>query len=134
VCSAVNSYKGALQTTTSALKNAKLSKSAIRDAADSMRDATQTFVTTVKRLGTPGTTAGTHAKKTLAGLSTALDEDVKAIKEATAGSSTLSAVSVVSTTLVTAQTQITSAVTELKAADAKGELKAAFDTASSCSA
>jgi hypothetical protein len=98
-----------------------------------MRNATQTFVTTVKGLGTPGTTAGTHAKDTLTSLSTALDEDVKVIQQATAGASALTAVSVVSTTLLTAQAQITSAVTELKAVDAKGELKAAFDTASSCS-
>jgi hypothetical protein len=133
VCSAVTSYKSSLHHAGSTLKNGALSKSAVKEAAGSVRDATQTFITSVDDLGKPGTAAGKHAKSTIDALASDLQKDVKAMQDAVSGSSVLTAVSVASTTLLTAQTQVKSAVDELQATDAKGELHNAFATAPSCS-
>ena len=97
-----------------------------------MRDATQTFITSLQGLGKPGTAAGKQAKSTIDGLTSDLTKDVNAIQDAASGSSALTAVSVTSTTLLTAQTQVKSAVEDLKTTDAKGELHDAFATAPSC--
>jgi hypothetical protein len=133
VCSAVSSYTNAVKDAAATLKGENLSRSGLNDAVSGMKEATQTFATTIRGLGSPGTSAGESAKQTLDDLSSALKEDASAMQAATGGSSTLSAVSVVSTTLLTAQSQIISAFEELKKSDAKGELQAAYAQAPSCS-
>jgi hypothetical protein len=131
VCSAATSYKTSLTDAGSTLKNAP-SRSAIEKAAGSVRDATKTFITSLQDLGKPGTAAGKQATSTIGGLKFDLTKDLKAIQDAASGASRLSAVSVTSSTLLTAQTQVKSAVEDLKATDVKGELHDAFATAPSC--
>jgi hypothetical protein len=133
LCSAVTTFKASLKTTGTTVQKGALSKSALNDAIASVKNATQTFVTTVKGLGAPGTSSGQTVKQTLDGLASSLQADARTIEGATSGSA-LSAVSVVSTTLVTAKDHIATALGELKKVDAKGELHNAFSQASSCSA
>lgn len=133
VCSAVTTYKTSLETTATIVKKGTFSKSALNDAADSVKNATETFVTTVKDLGAPDTPSGQTVKKTIDDLASSLQEAAQTIQDATSGSA-LSAVSTVSTALVTAQSQIATALDQLKKADAKGELHDAFSKAPSCSA
>jgi hypothetical protein len=132
VCSAATSYKSSLTHARSTLKSAAPSRSAVEKTVGSVRDATQTFITSLQGLGKPGTAAGKQAKSTIDGLASDLTKDVNAIQDAASGSSALTAVSVTSTTLLTAQTQVKSAVEDLKTTDAKGELHDAFATAPSC--
>jgi hypothetical protein len=132
VCSAATSYKSSLTHARSTLKSAAPSRSAVENTVGSVRDATQTFITSLRGLGRPATAAGKQAKSTIDGLTSDLTKDVNAIQDAASGSSALTAVSVTSTTLLTAQTQVKSAVEDLKTTDAKGELHDAFATAPSC--
>ena len=133
VCSAAQTYKGALQDVSASVKGGSVSKSALQDAADKVRSATDTFVSSLHDLGKPGTAAGQAAKQTVDGLASQLQKDAQAISDATGGSSSaLTVISEVSTTLVTAKGQITSAVDDLKQIDAKGELQEAFTTAPAC--
>jgi hypothetical protein len=133
VCSAVTTYKTSLETTATIVKKGTFSKSELNDAADSVKDATQTFATTVQDLGAPDTPSGQTIKETIDGLASSLGEVAQTIEDATSGT-VLSAVSTVSTALVTAQGQITTALDQLKKADAKGELQDAFSKAPACSA
>jgi hypothetical protein len=131
VCSATKVYKESLQAASSSVKGGGLSKSGLQDAADNVKSATDTYVSSLKDLGAPGTSAGKAAKETVDNLVTSLNHDAETIADASSGS-VLEAVSVVSTTLVTARDEVASAVDELEKIDAKGELKTAFATAPSC--
>ena len=132
VCSAVTTYNNALGDTATTLKSVPLSKSAVHDAVKSAQNATQDFTATLRDIGKPGTTAGAQAKATLDGLASDLQKDAQTIRESTSGSA-LSAVSVTSTTLLTARSQVTAAFDKLTALDPKGELHDAFSKAQSCS-
>lgn len=133
VCSAAQTYKGALQDVSASVKSGGVSKSALQDAADKVRKATDTFVSSLDGLGEPGTAAGQAAKETVDDLASQLEKDAQAIADATAeSSSALTAISAVSATLVTAKDQIRSAYDDLKQIDAKGELQEAFSTAPAC--
>jgi hypothetical protein len=132
VCSAVTSYKTALGNAATTLKSSELTKPALEGAANSVRGATQDFISTLRDLGKPDTTAGQQAKKTLDGLSSNLHDQAQKIRESTSGSA-LSAVSVTSTALLTAQSQVATAFDKLKTLDPKGELHEAFSKADSCS-
>jgi hypothetical protein len=135
VCSAAQTYKTSLQNASATVKSGSVSKSALQDAAKKVTAATDTFVSSLHGLGEPGTAAGQAAKKTVDDLASQLQKDAQAITDAAAGSSSaLTVISVVSTTLVTAKGQITSAIDDLKQVDAKGELQAAFSTAPACAA
>jgi hypothetical protein len=131
LCTAVSTYQASLTSAAKALTG-NLSKSGLQQAADDAKTATDTFVTTTKNLGKPDTKAGAQAKTTVDTLSSQLDDDVSTIKSAT-GSGTLTAISTMTATLATAQTQITTAFDQLKGLDPKGELGDAFSQASSCS-
>ena len=130
VCSAVVDYKNSLKDAASSVQSSP-SKQSLDKAVKSVQSATTTFVDKLDGLGQPDTKAAASAKQTLKDLSSELTKDANAI--AAAGSeSPLNLVSAVSTTLLSAQSQIKAAVTELKQLDAKGELHDAFSQASSC--
>jgi hypothetical protein len=132
VCSAITTYKNAVVDAGTTLKNGNLTKAKVNDAVDSVKSATQTFADDLESLDAPETTAGKQAKQTLDELATALEKHASTVEDAIAGSSALNALSVVSSTLLTAQGQVSSAVEELKQLDAKGELSDAFSKAPSC--
>jgi|tagenome__1003787_1003787.scaffolds.fasta_scaffold20929028_2 hypothetical protein len=131
VCAATSVYKESLQAASSSVKSGGLSKSALQDAADNVKSATDTYVSSLQDLDSPETSAGKTAKTTVDHLVEALQHDAETIADASSGSA-LEAVSVVSTTLVTARDEVASAVDELEKVDAKGELKTAFETAPAC--
>jgi hypothetical protein len=133
LCSAVTSYKSSLGDVGKSLKSTP-SRSTLEQAAQDTKTATQTLVASVKDLGKPGTAAGDQAKQTLDGLASDLHKDASTIQGATGGdAAVLNSVSVVSTTLVTAQSQLKTALDELQQLAPKDELKQAFSQASSCS-
>jgi hypothetical protein len=131
VCAATKAYKSSIETASASVKGGGLSKSGLQTAAENVRTSTDTYVSTLKELGTPQTGAGKDAKKTVDGLVTSLQADAEKIANASSGS-VLEAVSVVSTALVTARDEVAAAVDELEKVDAKGELKTAFEQAPSC--
>jgi hypothetical protein len=134
ICSAISSYRSSVKEAASTIQSGNVSQEGLSAAVDDITGATQTLTTTVRGLDKPATESADTVQKAFQSLAADLRTDAKAIDEATSGSSSfLNTVSVVSTTLATAQTQAQTALTDLKTVDAKGELKDAFDKASSCS-
>ena len=131
LCSALTTYTTSLTAAATKL-GSNLSKSGVQDAADSVKSATDTFVSDTKGLGKPDTSSGQQAKDTIDTLSTNLNNDMSTIQDAT-GSGLLKGASTITATLATVQTQITTAFNQLKSLDAKGELSQAFSDAPSCS-
>ncbi len=92
----------------------------------------------MKGLGKPDTEGGDKAKTAIDTLSDELDGDVTKIKDATkdvnGANEALTAASTVTATLATMGTQVTTAVSQLQAADVGHELEDAFQNAESCKA
>jgi hypothetical protein len=134
LCSAVTTYSTALKDAATSVKSGGVSQSSLQDAAGKVSDATQTFASSIKDLGTPDTESGAAAKQTIDDLASSLQDDANAVKDATSGSSSaLSAVSSVTATLASAQTQVTNAIDDLRSLGAKSELQDAFSEAPNCS-
>lgn len=129
MCSAITTYRGSLTDATKSVRS-NPSKAGLQDAADAINSATDTFVSDVKALGKPNTTAGEQAKTTVDTLSTNLGTDTTTIQDA-AGTG-VQRISAVTGALATAQTQVTTALTSLQGVDAKGELSDAFAQAPAC--
>jgi ABC-type transporter Mla subunit MlaD len=136
VCSAITTWTASLQSAAESLKGGNISKDSVNSAADDVKSATDTFVDDLKGLGKPDTEAGAQAKDEIDSLSDELKADSQKIEDAvdsaSGASGTLSAVSVVSSTLVTMGNQLSSAFSELEKLDPKGELEDAFKQADSC--
>lgn len=132
VCSAASMYRTSV---TDAAKSftSNPSKAGLQDAADKVKSATDTFVSTTKGLGKPNTSSGQQAKATLDTLTTGLNTDASTIEDA-AGKGVIAGLPVITATLTTAKSQVTTAFNELKGLDPKGELGNAFSQAASCTA
>ena len=92
--------------------------------------------TVVDEAGKPDTESGDRAKETIDELRSNLTAGLDAIENAiddASGTGVLAAVSTVSATLASMQTQIRSAVDELEQLDVAGELRSAFSDAEACS-
>jgi hypothetical protein len=131
VCGAASTYEASLKSIAKSVPS-DLSKSGLQNAAGQVKTATDTFVSTTKALGKPNTSSGQQAKQTLDTLATSLNNDVSAIQTA-ASSGVIAGIPAITSALASAQTQISTAFTQLKGLDAKGELGKAFSQASSCS-
>jgi hypothetical protein len=131
-CSALTDYKTAVTTAVSSVQAAGLSEAALQTAAKSISSATDTLVSSVKSLGVPNTAGGDQVKQALDTLTTQLQQDVDELQAAAKESSPVDALTKASATLTKAKGQLTTAADALKSADAKGELKDAFDTAPAC--
>lgn len=132
VCTAASTYRTSVTDAAKSFSD-NPSKAGLQDAADQVRTATDTFVSTTKSLGKPNTSAGQQAKATLDTLTTGLNEDASTIEDA-AGKGVIAGIPVITATLTTAKSQITTAFNELKGLDPKGELGSAFSQAASCTA
>ncbi len=136
VCTAITTWTDSIKSAADPLKSGDISEDSLQSAADDVTSATDTLESDLKDLGKPDTEAGEQAKDSLDQLSSDLSTETDTIESAVEDVSGLSdiagAVTTVSTTLATMQTQITSAYTSLTQLDAKGELKSAFQDASSC--
>ncbi len=136
LCTAVTTWKSSVTAAAEPLKNGNLSKSSIQNAGNELQDATNTFVSTVKKLGKPDTQAGAQAQQSANQLSDEIHAGTQKISAAAKGvsgvSDALSAVSVATSTLATMSSEISSTFTTLQGLDPKGELKTAFDQADAC--
>jgi uncharacterized protein YoxC len=135
VCSSITTWQSAVTSAVSSVKGDP-TKAGLQTAADDAKSATQTLASDLKGLGKPDTQDGQKAKDSLDQLSTNLQTDVDTIQSAVEGvsgvSGVLTAVSTVTGTLATMGTQVKTTFTDLQGLDAKGELKDAFASASSC--
>ncbi len=135
LCSSVTTWTDSVKAAGDALKQ-NPTKAGVEDALDSVKSASSTLEDDLKGLGKPDLEAGDQMKTTVDGLSSDLSTGVDQIesetKDVSGVSGVMTAISSVSGTLATMQQQVSAAFTELKGADAQGELKQAFSDASSC--
>jgi hypothetical protein len=135
LCTAVTDYTSALKSAGATIESGNVTKESLQAAIDGAAAATETFASDLGTLGAPPV-SDTQAKQHLETLSNQLAAGADKIRTATADVSgatgLVNAVSVVSSTLATAKTQVTNTVDELKALDSKGKLKDAFQNADSC--
>jgi phage-related protein len=130
ICSAVVDYENALKDAAAPLRST-LSRESLDQAAKNVKEASQDFADSIQSVGKPDTQSGKQAQQILHDLSSSLKEDANAIQDA-GGGSARSAIAVVGTTLVTAQSQISAAIDKLQQLDVESELKDAFSQASAC--
>jgi hypothetical protein len=136
LCTAVTTWKTSVTAAADPLKSGNLSKSTIQNAGNEVQDATNTFVSTVKKLGKPDTEAGTQAQQSVNQLSDEIHDGTQKISAAAKGvsgvSDALGAISVATSTLAAMSTEISTTFTTLQGLDPKGELQTAFNQADAC--
>lgn len=137
LCSSITTWKSSISAAASSIKSGNVSKSSLQTTVNNVKSATSTFESSVKKLGKPPTKAGAQAQQSVQQLSTEVGNGVQSIETAIDNASgltgVLSAVSVVSGTLVTMGTEVSSTVTSLQQLDPSGELTTAFKQADNCS-
>jgi hypothetical protein len=135
VCQAVTSWNGAIKSAGASLKD-NPTEEGLKSAADQIRSATTTLSDDLKGLGAPETENGQEAKAATDELATELkqgqDKITSAVDEASGVSGALTAVSTVSSTLVSMGDQVSSTVQRLEQMDAQGELGSAFTQSEAC--
>ena len=136
VCSAVTTWKSSVTSSADSLKGGNLTQDSLKSAGDDVSSATDTLESDLKDLGKPDTESGQQAQDSIDQLSSDLTTGSDSIKTAVDGVTDLSevpaAVTTISTTLQTMQSQVTSTVNSLKQLDAQGELQTAFQQSSAC--
>ncbi len=135
VCTSLTTWQDAIKSAAGSLKSDH-TKSGLQTAADDAKTATQTLASDLKGLGKPDTQAGQQAKDSLDQLSTSLEQNVTTIEDSVKGASgitgVIAAVSSATVTLATMGTEVKTTFANLQGLDAKGELKSAFASSSSC--
>lgn len=135
VCTAITTWTDELQQLKDQL-GASPSKEGLQQAADDAKTATDTLVADLKGLGAPETESGQEAKNAIDQLGTTLEDDISEIQSTAEGVSGLtgvpSAITSISTVFASMATAFSSTLQTIEDADPKGELKDAFDQASSC--
>jgi phage-related protein len=135
VCQAVTSWNSAITSAGASLRD-NPTEEGLKSAADQIRSATKTLSDDLKGLGAPDTESGQEAKAATDELATELDQGLNkitsAVDEASGVSGALTAVSTVSSTLVTMGDQVSSTVQRLEQIDAQGELGDAFARSAAC--
>jgi hypothetical protein len=132
VCTAFATWKTSLTNAVDSVKGGVPTKASIQSAAGDAKTATNKLVTDLKGLGKPNTDAGAKAQSELNNLADELQKDMTTIENALNSSSPLTALSTAATSLQSMLDQVRSTYTQLQQVDPKGELKKAFQNASSC--
>jgi len=136
VCSAINTWTDSLKSAGQSLQGGNLSENSLTQAANDLKDATAQLKDDLNGLGKPDLSSGDKAKESVDSLSSEISDDVDkingAIKDAKNGGSLVSSLSTVTSTISTMGTQVQSTFKDLENLDPKGELKSAFNNASSC--
>jgi hypothetical protein len=133
VCTAVSNFQSSATDAIQSVQGGNLSENTLKQAASQLKDATNTFQSDLKKLGPPNTDAGQQAQATVNDLADKLSKSADSIQSSvTNSSSVLGAVSSITGTLATAQTEVSAAVNKLTRLDAQGELQQAFDKADAC--
>jgi len=113
------------------------SKDGLQKAANDVKTANQTLADDLKALGKPDTPSGDKVQQSVSDLSTTLNTQVTDIEDAAKNASGItgiaSAITSISASITTMGNALASTVTTINNADAKGEMKTAFDQAPSCS-
>jgi hypothetical protein len=137
-CTSFTDYVDSLKGIATTVTGGNLSRNSLQSAANDAVDATKTFTSDVKGLGAPQTPTGEEAKQQVDTLADQLSADADKIKTATqdisGASGIATAVSLISTTVASAKTQIQNTVDQLKTLAPAGEMRQAFASADSCSA
>jgi hypothetical protein len=135
VCADLLTWTTTLKSVSSSLK-ANPTMAGLQGGVTQMQDATKALSDSAKSLGKPDTQSGQEAKDAVSQLSTELSKDVDtvdaAVNKASGVSGTLTAMSTVSSTLVTMGQQVSATFGQLQKLDVKGELEKAFSQSASC--
>jgi uncharacterized phage infection (PIP) family protein YhgE len=137
VCSAVTTWKSDLEAAADPLTDlSSLSEESVRQAADDAKTATDTLTDSLRSLGRPNIESGEQVESSLDDIVTEVENAANEVEAAVEGITSVvdipSAVSTITTTVADMSTEIDGAVQTLEDADARGELKTAFDNADSC--
>ena len=136
LCTAVNTWRNSIATTTSQLTS-NPTRAGLEQAAADAEATTRTLIDTVKGLGAPDTTSGDEARAAVESLATSLESDVDTIEQAVGSVSDvqglLGAVSTVTATVANISKQLSSSLDDLAALrDADDELRQSFADADAC--
>jgi hypothetical protein len=136
VCSAINTWTDSLKSAGQSLSGGNLSENSLNSAASDLQDSTAQLKDDLGSLGKPDLDSGDKAKDTVDTLSNNIQDGVDkidgAIKDAKNGGNLVNALSTVTSTISTMGSQVQTAFNDLKGLDPTGELKSAFENASSC--
>jgi hypothetical protein len=136
LCTAITTWKTSVDSAVKSVNGGNVSKSSLRNAADEVESATETFVDSVKKLGKPKTTAGTQAKTALDQFSTQISNERDKINAATSGVTSVSGIIAAAPTVLeslkTMRTDVSTTYKQLQTLDASGELSKAFKQANAC--
>jgi hypothetical protein len=137
ICSALTTWTSSLASIGSSVKSGGqgVSNATLRQSAGKVETANETLLNDLRALGKPPTAEGSQAKAEVSQLSTELTNETGKVKSATenvsGAGSVSSAVSVVSSTLVSMEQAVSSTVTQLQSLR-QGSFKQAFSQASAC--
>jgi hypothetical protein len=136
LCSAITTWQGSISSAADSIKAGNVSKSALQSSAGNVKSATDTFASSVKKLGKPPTKAGAQAQQSVEALSGQLQDSAESIQTTVSGASgltgVLGAVTSVSATLLTVGNDVRTTYNSLQQLDPSGELKTAFNQAPAC--
>jgi hypothetical protein len=136
LCSAINTWTDSLTTASQSVTGGNLSENSLKQAASDLKDSTAQLKDDLEGLGKPDLDSGDQAKEDVDTLSSNISDGVDkidgAIKDAQNGGSVVNALTTVTSTISTMGTQVQTTFNELKSLDPAGELKSAFENASSC--
>jgi hypothetical protein len=136
VCSAINTWTDSLQSAAKSVTGGNLSENSLKQAASDLEDSTAQLKDDLDGLGKPDLASGDKAKQSVDTLSSNISNGVDkingAIKDAQNGGGIVNAVTTVTSTIQTMGTQVQTTFNNLKSLDPAGELKSAFENASSC--
>ena len=136
VCSAINTWTDSLQSAAKSVTGGNLSENSLKQAASDLEDSTAQLKDDLDGLGKPDLESGDKAKEDVDTLSSNISDGVDkidgAIKDVQNGGGIVNAVTTVTSTISTMGNQVQTTFNELKNLDPAGELKSAFENASSC--
>jgi hypothetical protein len=136
VCSAINTWTDSLRSASQSVTGGNLSENSLKQAASDLDDSTAQLKDDLDNLGKPDLESGDKAKQSIDTLSTNISGNVDkingAIKDAQNGGSIVNALTTVTSTIQTMGTEVQTTFDDLKNLDPAGELKSAFENASSC--
>jgi hypothetical protein len=136
LCSAVNTWTDSLQSASKSVTGGNLSQNSLTQAGNDLEDATAQLKDDLDGLGKPDLASGDKAKDDVDTLSSNISDNVDkvsgAIKDVQNGGSIVTALTTVTSTISAMGTQVQTTFNDLKTLDPAGELKSAFESASSC--
>jgi len=137
ICSSVNTWKSSITSIVTSVQQGGVTKDSLSKAVDDAKTATKKLTGDLRSAGRPNTQAGKEAQSEVNQLADELDDGVNKVEDvvgnASDAQSTLSAVSVIGTTLSTMSQQFKATLTSLEGlGEGQKEIKQAFQTVPAC--